>query len=124
MSMKKLIFLMAAIAIFVSCNQNDPTKVNSIVSHSTFFCFENGVPGEYDIEYYLKFDSPNNNMVTDSTTTKWYIEPASIDNAPLVWNYTVSGGIIKFERNGTSIDAIYSNDTVYFMQKAYVRLLH
>lgn len=115
---------MAAIAIFASCNQNEPTKGGNSIKYSTFYCLINGEPGEYDIEYYLKFDSPNNNMVTDSTTTKWYIEPASIDNAPLVWNYTVSGGIIKFERNGTSIDAIYSNDTVYFMQKAYVRLLH
>lgn len=122
--MKKILFCALAALCLIACNQNEPTREGNSVKHSTFYCFINGEPGEYDVEHYLKFDSPNNNMVTDSTTTKWYVEPTSIDNTPVVWNYTVSGGTIKFELNGMSIDAIYSNDTVYVMQRAYIRLLH
>ena len=123
--MKKYLFAALAL-LFVSCNQNEPTRGAKSVKNATFYCIEEGTPGEYDTEYFLLFDRPSNKMVTDSISTKWHIEPAYVDNTPIVWEYSIDGSQIIFKINHSGVIseryATFRNDTIYLESRAYHRL--
>ena len=120
--MKKLIFLMAAIAIFVSCNQNEPTKIGvTDLSGRTYFYFQKGE--QYDLEYYLLFKPDH--VVVDSSSMKWHIEPTGIDvTSPVIWTYTLDGELLTMhnENNYPYADynyATYRDSVIYRSSRIY-----
>lgn len=124
MSMKKLIFLVAAIAIFASCNQNEPTKRSvTDLSGSTYFFLQKGE--QYDLEYYLLFKPDH--VVVDSAAMKWHIEPTGIDvTDPVIWTYTLDGELLTLhnENNYPYADynyATYRDSVIYRSSRIYRR---
>lgn len=107
--MKKLIFIVATIAVFVSCNQNEPTKRGvSDLSGRTYFFLQKGE--QYDLEYYLLFKPDY--IVVDSSAMKWHIEPTGIDvTSPVIWTYTLDGELLTLHNENNYPYAGYNYAT-------------
>ncbi len=120
---------MAAIAIFASCNQNEPTQrgedVVQDLTGRTYYSLQIGEA--IDVEYMFEFGKPYTNMVSHTIRNIYHTDQTSIPNEnPYVWTYTFDGSNLAFESTDEShqiYNATYRNDSIFFMGVAYHRLL-
>lgn len=126
MSKQFLIFCAICALFLVSCEKH--TQDYS-VKDSTFYCIDDKSSDMFYTEFFLFFDKPYSGKVKDSIADNWYEEPDAIGiNTPVIWEYKIDGTQITFVREHQlgydTCHAIYKRDTLYFMNKAYYRLLN
>lgn len=129
--MKKILFCALAALCLVACNQNEPTNTEKggetiSLNGRIYYCLQTGVSS--DAEFYLEFGKPYSNMVTHTIHNIYHIEQESIPNEnPYEWIYTFDGSNLSFETTDEShqtYKATYRNDSIFFMNMAYYRLLN
>ncbi len=127
--MKRILFIIVSVIVFISCKKTEPIDVNSL-ENTTFNCYVKGVvPNEYDLDYYLLFR--RNNTVIDSISDIWLKENTSgIERIPSKGTYKFDGSLITmtlWTGGGFSgVDsvtkyAIYKNDTIYYSDRIYTK---
>lgn len=124
--MRKLLLFTAAALCLVGCEKN---VQSNFVKGSTFYCIDDQSSDMCYTEYFLIFDKPHDGMITDSISETWHEEPDVIGiHTPIIWEYTIDGTQITFVREHQlgydTCHAIYRKDSIYFMNKAYYRLLN